>query len=420
MRYPLLLLTGLLAAACSNRERTNPLDPNNPVTNGAPTGFQAAANRNIVTLTWDRVEVQGLTGYHIYRCIGGDSLAFYEPVSSPERTFFQDANLNYDSTYVYAVQAITEWGESRRSPPDTLIPGRYNFWIADFSGSSVRRISYDGAHVLGREYFNSPVAVAYHPGEGKVWVADYYDRAVYYMNVDFTGIKRIALTGRPIDLVPDTDAGGVFIMQIAPDAIYHASPAGTTLTTNKIPVKLDLDASFTLDVQSSFLWLSTPTGFSDGIVYRLGPPAPGGRWELVASIPYPNQVAADPVAGGCWIATDSGVVRIDPAGYRTTYLPQLKVRNISLNPANGDCYYVGRSHQDWQWETGRLYGQPDPQIILGADYSDLTGIQVLPGEGQAGFLIGQRVTGRILRFTRDGDLMGRLEGFYKLLDFSLE
>ena len=113
-------------------------------------------------------------------------------------------------------------------------------------------------------------------------------------------------------------------------------------------------------------------------------------------------------------------MRIDPSGYRTTYLPQLKVRNISLNPANGDCYYVGRSHQDWQWETGRLHGQPDPQIILGADYSDLTGIQVLPGEGQAGFLIGQRVTGRILRFTRDGDLMGRLEGFYKLLDFSLE
>ena len=418
MRYPLLLLTGLLAMACSNRERTNPLDPYNPVTNGAPTGFQAAANRDTATLTWDSIDVKGLEEYCIYRSVGGDSLRFRASVPD-ESNRFQDLNLMYDTTYTYAVQAITEWGESRLSPLDTLIPGPYNFWIADFS-SGVWRISYDGAHVLGREYFNSPDAVVYQPGEGRVWVADYYDQAVYYMDVHFTGIEPIALTGRPIDMVADTIAGGVFILQIALDAIYQATPAGTTLTTNKIPVRLDPDASFTLDLQSSSLWLGTPTGSGDGVVYRLRPPAPGGRWELAASIPKPKKVAADPVAGGCWVATDSGVVRIDTDGHLTTYLTDHRVLDISLNPANGDCYYIGRSHHDGQWQTGRLYGQPEPQIILGADYSNLTGIQVLPGEGPAGFLVSQRSTGRILRFDREGDLIGWLGGFYELLDFSLE
>jgi len=131
---------------------------------------------------------------------------------------------------------------------------------------------------------------------------------------------------------------------------------------------------------------------------------------------------ADPVAGGCWVATDSGVVRIDTDGRLTTYLTDNRVLDISLNP-DGDCYYIGRSYQDGQWQTGRLCGQPEPEIILGADYSNLTGIQVLPGEGQTGFLVSQAqsvYSQRILRFDREGDLMGWLGGFYELLDFSLE
>ncbi|UCH62257.1 MAG: fibronectin type III domain-containing protein [Fidelibacterota bacterium] len=417
------MLTCLLAIACSDRERANPLDPHNPATNGAPTGFQAAANRDIATLTWDSMDVKGLEEYRIYRSVGGDSLRFRASVPD-ESTSFQDLNLMYDTTYTYAVQAITEWGESRLSPTDTLIPGPYNFWVADFN-SGVWRISYDGSHVLGRdyEYFNSPKAIIYQSGENRIWVADYYDQAVYFMGVNFTGTGQTGLTGRPIDIAADPSSDGVFILQITPDAIYYATPAGTTLITNKIPVVLDPDASFTLDLQSSSLWLSTPTGFGDGVVYCLRPPVPGGSWEPAASVPYPRKVAADPVVGGCWVATDSGVVRIDAARQVATYLPQLKIMDISLNPTNGDCYYIGRSHQGWQWQTGRLFGQPEPHIILEADYSNLTGIEVLPGEGQTGFWISQAqsvYSQRILRFDRDGDLIGWLGEFYNLLDFALE
>lgn len=423
MRYPLLLLTGLLVVACSDRERANPLDPDNPVTTGAPTGFQAVANRDTALLSWDPVKVNDLLGYNIYRSVGSDTKWQDTRFVSPGRNRFQDLNLFYDTTYTYAVQAITERGESRLSPLDTLIPGPYNFWVADFN-SGVWRISYDGSHVLGREYeySNSPEAVVYHPGEGRVWVANYYDQAVYYMDVHFTGIDRIVLPGRSIDIVTDTTAGCVFILQIAPDAIYQVTPAVTTLTTNEIPVRLDPDASFTLDLLSASLWLSTPTGSGDGIVYRLRPPAPGGRWELAASIPKPRKVAADPVAGGCWVATDSGVVRIDTDGRLTTYLTDHRVLDISLNPVNGDCYYVTNMDGGKQWEAGYLTGWPSPQPIpiLNNDYPYLVSIQVLPDEGQAGFLVGQVSIGRLLRFDREGHLIGQLGGFYELLDFSLE
>ncbi len=424
MRYLLILLTGLMTVACSDRERANPLDPDNPITHGAPTGFRAVANRDTTNLSWDPVEVNGLDGYLIYRSVGGDSLGFYDTVSAAS-TRFQDLNLTYDTTYAYAVQAVTEWGESHLSPPDTLIPGPYNFWIADFYNSAVWRISYDGAHVLGREYFYSPKAVVYQPGEGRVWVADYWDKAVYYMNVDFTRIEQIDITGRPIDMVADTD-GGVYVLQIAPDAILQANTAGTSIINSKLPVELSPNASFALDLRSASIWLSTPTGSGDGIVCRLRPPASGGSWGPAASIPYPRQIAADSVAGGCWVATDSGVVRIDIAGHLTSYLTDHQVLDISLNP-NGDCYYVAKTDGGEQWVVGYLTGQPSPQpvTILDNDYPNLANIQVLPasvlpGEEQAGFLVSQVSTGRILRFDREGRLLGLLEGFDEFLRFTLE
>ncbi len=59
-------------------------------------------------------------------------------------------------------------------------------------------------------------------------------------------------------------------------------------------------------------------------------------------------------------------------------------------------------------------------IILDGAYPSLFDIQVLPGEGRVGFLVSQPTTGRILRFDPEGNLIGRLEGFGGLLEFTLE
>lgn len=420
MRYLLILLTGLMTVACSNRERANPLDPDNPITHGAPTGFQAVANRRNATLTWDPMVVDDLIGYNIYKSVAGEPFQVTPVI--PNSTRFQDLNLTYDTTYAYAVQAVTEWGESRLSPPDTLIPGPYNFWIADFYNSAVWRISYDGAHVLGREYFNSPDAVVYQPGEGRVWVADYYDRAVYYLDVHFTKIGPVALTGRPIDMAADTTSGTIHVLQKFPGLITQVSPDGTIRRTLGAPDSVDINAALAVDAAAGFLWFSNPVSPISGNIYRCDPFSSGGEWELMASLAYPRQIVADPTAGGCWVATDSGVVRIDIAGHLTSYLTDHRVLDISLNPVNGDCYYVAKTDGGEQWVVGYLTGQPSLQsvTILNNDYPNLANIQVLPGEEQAGFLVSQKFTGRILRFDPDGNLIGQLDGFDAYLEFALE
>ncbi|MFB0516848.1 MAG: hypothetical protein ACETWG_09645 [Candidatus Neomarinimicrobiota bacterium] len=421
MKFALLSLAVLLVVACSNRERTNPLDPDNPVTHGAPTGFRAVANRDTARLSWDPLEVSNLDKYYIYRCVGKDSLTLYSVVAS-NTTSFRDLKLTYDISYAYALQAVTTAGESRRTPPDTVIPGPVNFWIADFYGSSVWRISYDGNHVLDYEYFTSPEAVAFQPAENRVWVADYYDRALYHLNVDFSGIQRVDLTGPPVEMAPNTPEGTIYVLQRLPDVIHYLNTHGTILSTLEVPSPVSINGSLAVDAARDYLWFSNPTSTDRGVIYRWGPLTSGGRWEFMARLAYPRQIVAEPREGGCWVATDSGVVRIEPTGNRHTYLAQLQIWDISLNPSTGDCYYVGRSHQADSWQTGRLYGSPDPQqeIILGDAFPFLVNIQVLPGEGRVGFLVYQASTGRILRFDPEANLIGWRKGFDTSLELTLE
>jgi len=60
---------GTLASftGCSGRKRTNPLDPENPQTEGRPIGLRILSDGNRVQLSWDRVEIPGITGYQVYR-----------------------------------------------------------------------------------------------------------------------------------------------------------------------------------------------------------------------------------------------------------------------------------------------------------------------------------------------------------------
>jgi len=125
--------------------------------------------------------------------------------------------------------------------------------------------------------------------------------------------------------------------------------------------------------------------------------------------------------GGCWAATDSGLVYIDPDNMTATFRRTMTLFDISINPLNGDCYYVGRSHETGNWETGRVVRASfTTEVLLGENYGSLYGIQAIPSTAGCGFLVNQAWTWRILRFDPDGRLMGELAGFDGRLDFGLE
>ena len=418
MRACALLLTALLLSGCSERERSNPLDPLNPDTRGAPTGFKAVTNRDTARLSWDPMDVSGLEGYTLERSVAGGSM---DPLASvsPEVTRYLDSQLTFDTPYSYTVLAVTQYGESQPAKRDTVVPGPHNFWVADFSRGMVRRVTYDGGHVLAeRHFFISPEALAYQAGEGQLWVADYFERAVYRLDLELQDVVRLTLSGRPIELAIDTAAQALYILETDPDDIVVVSLEGNRLETVAVPFEVDIDGALAFDAVSNSLWLSP--GEQGGLYRR--ELAPGGAWVLASAGPPGRRVDIDPVSGGCWMATDSGIVRLDAAGNRDAILPELQVWDVSVNPVSGDCYFVGQSRVNGRWQAGRIFGWPNAQaeVVVDGIYETLVRIQALPGPGATGFLVEQQSAGRTLRFDSAGNLMGRLDGYAFPLEFALE
>jgi hypothetical protein len=294
-----------------------------------------------------------------------------------ESTTFMETNLSFDSTYSYAVQAVTHTGESALSPADTLIPGPVNFWIADFNGSRVWRISYDGSHVLGYEYFSSPEALATQPPAGSVWIADYYEKAVYCITVQFEVVHRMVLSGQPIDIALDPSTGTLYILQRLPDMVLLISSDGNHQDSLEVPDNIGVNGALALDTGTGRLWLSDPNRSGiGGQIYHRNAPYDGNRWRLAADVAYPNDITVNSATGDCWAATDSGLV---------------------------------------------ISGSLNSEVDLILNHSSyLADIQVLQGEISAGFLVSQISTGSILRMTPEGRLLGRLDGFYRILEFALE
>jgi hypothetical protein len=105
-----------LLCSCSQRERANPLDPQNPNSNGAPTGFNAIAGYLAVRLNWDAEPDLAIDGFMLYRLLAGDSL--YRPVAgllSKRSSTFLDSGVPNGAETRYRLYFTTA-GELSRWP----------------------------------------------------------------------------------------------------------------------------------------------------------------------------------------------------------------------------------------------------------------------------------------------------------------
>ena len=132
MKKFLLLCISLLALNCSDRDRSNPLDPTNPVTGGAPIGLSIQSNRDTITIQWNGMAINDLESYRIYRGIGNNEPILFDEVGAGS-TDYNDTGVITDSVHQYTIQAVTAFSESEHSKAQTIIPGLINFWIADLS-----------------------------------------------------------------------------------------------------------------------------------------------------------------------------------------------------------------------------------------------------------------------------------------------
>ncbi len=412
----------LLATGCSERERTNPLDPGNSTTNGAPVGLEVVSILDTALVSWKSFEVDNLTGYRVYRRLEGDTLAVYAHISS-QFSRFLDFNLAFNRKYYYAVQAITRTHESQLSQPDSVMPGPNNFWIASYDDAALKRVTYDGAHIISQVYVNSPVALVADPIRNRFWVAGYWSRTITVFANDLSVVGTTVLEGYPFDLAISTGFRRVYCLQSNPDAITILNLDGEQIDSLDLPGEPSPYSTIAMDEIAVQVWLGQPRSSGEVYLYRTDYRLKPTFWHTAASFSSLRTIKADPVNGGVWAATGAGIAYVGPRNEEPlVFASDIIVYDISFNPENGDCYFIGRQLTDDVSVVGRITGDIGSRRVTLINLPDqgLVRLQALAGEGPVGFLAWQATEDRLIRFTADGTPIGHLDGVAGVTGFALE
>ncbi len=413
--YYLLILTIFLS--CSDREPLNPMDQNNPFTKGKPTGFRAETNRDTVRLFWDYPDIDDLTGFQIYLSRGDNQLKVIDSTDNTKFTYMK-TGLGYDTPYHFAIKTKTKFGESNLSDPLSVVLGPVNIWISDIQSSMIWHLSYDGSHVLKQHMIFNPTAIAYQQDTETLWMANYYDKKIIAMDRDLIQKDEIILSGRPVDIAFDEVNKTIFVLQ-TDSLIQGYTSNGIGNISIKLNEAISWYSKIAYDPKTSSLWV---INYLQNSVVRADFEHGISRITSFYNFNRPYSVESDPIDGGVWIGTDSGLVRIQKDNGVTQYKTGMFIGDISIDPNNGDCYYTAKSLEKNTWETGRIpSSNPEVSIqILGDEFAYLYNIKIVPGSGSPGFFVQQRSTGKLLRFNAKGELIGEMKHFDSFLDFALD
>ena len=420
MRYfsVILLIIALLVNGCSQRERMNPLDPHNPDTQGAPSGMSIFSNRDSVFIRWNPVDINNMVEYAIYRSQGETDLEKIIGLA-PEFSDYLDLQVEYDRSYRYALQIETDYDLSAFSDTLEIVPGPYNLWVADFHGFSVSRISYDGSHRMAIQSFPAPIAFAFLTGQNLGFVANYWDKQISVIDQNINILRNIPLNDSPVDMQIDPQNERILVLLREQNSLSEYGFTGELRKTTELNIDVTGHLQFAYDPVSSSIWyldLWTDSLRVSSSVYT------ANLMSMANSLIHAETIESDPLFGGCWVPAQNGLHYFSINDPPRIYKPGYHILDISLNPENGDCYFVAQSNTDGSWQTGRLRGRDGYQeeILLENGYEKLYSIQAIPGSDKRGFLVFQGDNWKLLRFDAEENLIGELGYFDIRLDTAIE
>ncbi|MFC1537588.1 hypothetical protein ACFL4P_02040 [Gemmatimonadota bacterium] len=178
----LLIALLLSAAACSDRERANPFDPQSPEYGGMG-GLNAFAGNQRVYLNWGELDYDDLLGFDIIRVslADQDTIQLNDTTLTADAVDYIDTTAENGNTYAYSLQVCLIGSDERPlTIPDLATPGRVFGWLTNENGT---RVSYMTPDFRDEVYrldggFLEVEELQLTPNQREVWVYDFAYRQI--------------------------------------------------------------------------------------------------------------------------------------------------------------------------------------------------------------------------------------------------
>ena len=305
---------GLLSAAvlflfaCADRQRLNPLDPENPNTLGQPTGLNVVSVHDTVTLRWNQLALRDLNGFRIYRRRAGESSFSPIALASSPASSFQEHNVTFGLLHSYRISAIATDFESARSDSVSITPGPTFSWVGDAGTGDLVLLSHDGQHeILRTAVFGQPQRLQIDAKRRRVWVIDRFGGE--FGRVTLNGQR--TLSSKRLfgvwDLAVDKTDGSVWVADSLTDGLMKFDSAGVLIKSLENYKKL---VALAVHPQTSELWaLDRAT-----LRVLIFSPRVELRRTLTFVLQRPADIDIDGRTGKVWIADGPRVLRLDANG----------------------------------------------------------------------------------------------------------
>jgi len=388
---------------CSGRKRSNPLDPQNPRTEGKPVGLSILSDADRVRLRWDPVEVPGITGYQVYRKAGQEPSVVPAGFVEGDCSEFSESGLPLGVRQDYRVQAYHESGyRSPLSDSVTITPGPHNFWVVDVYLGQLFRLTYDGMHVLA--WSNETVwavSMAVDPAHRRIYSVDYIPGRIIQMSLSGEMTRIFDGFERPSLLAPDPEAGEIWVAEDYGTRITRLDTLGNVLGSF---AGFSHIRDMAWSGQRGRFWIA------DSGNRKIGLFSSGGDW-LFSIDAFSRQY--------CRMACDTGdhymlacdslwLRRIECTGESETFGPYAGLpADVAVNPLDESLWALIADSSTTDTQLVRLDPSGGVRFDAGG-FVSARGLAVDPFAG--GCLVSDTGRHRMVRLDADGRVTGILEG----------
>ena len=407
-----LCIALFLSISCSERQRINPIDPDNPETGGRLQAPELVSFRDTVAVKWQKIESVDISTYNIYRRIGNEPEFSLIYRAQPFDDQFLDTKAAYDVERLYKVSASVPGYETPWSEASRIRPGPSFVWVADADNGQIIKLSHDGEHIVLRSSrFVRPIQIVMNPEFQFGWVLDFQMNDVIQVKKDGE-FARLAIHQSAVSaMANDAVDNSLWLLSRRTGVLRRLRPDGSE---RLFVDDLKNPRAVLVDPRTRAAWV-VQTG--SGSIIEID--TSGAIVRKITGFMAPQHAVLDAAADVMWVAdsTSLHIVPLDAPDRRKIISGFGFLRKLALDPATRACWGI-----DWAFGRGNSrvikIGRAGEVQFTKAGFTDLRALAIDAFNSHC--FVAEGALRAVTELDASGDVLSRLVLSGGILDVTVE